>query len=313
MDTVHKKRDKERRKGHILENNRRRKHRNRIWLALSLLGVIIGANILFRDSPPVQSAQAFLNKISNQALPPKSNEDSQKQQNTAQEPDSPVPTKPEPASPVAKPAEVPDVPAVGKMIAHIHLSKPTVYLTFDDGPGRYTQDIVEILDKNNIKGGFFWVGQNLKTEQQSIFAKKMLENGHIIGTHTMHHEKLKKKPKDVQVQMIRASTDHISKKIGAPIYYFRPPYGAIDQNTLVASKETNQILAYWNVDSLDWKYGDKPDLIMNNIAKEVKPGSIILMHEKEQTVKLLPKVIELLKQKGYDIAPLPVPDSGKKS
>lgn len=77
--------------------------------------------------------------------------------------------------------------------------------------------------------------------------------------------------------------------------------------------KTNQILAYWNVDSLDWKHGDKPDLIMNNIASEVKPGSIILMHEKEQTVRLLPKIIELLKQKGYGFAPLPVPDPVEKS
>lgn len=294
-----------------MENNRRRKNRNIIWIALSLLGLVIGANILFRDSPPVQSAHAFLNKISNDTLYPKTNEEALKQQNANPEPNPPVPEKT--ALPSAKSAEVSNVPAVGKMIAKIPLSKPTVYLTFDDGPGRYTQDIVEILDKNDIKGGFFWVGQNLKTEQQSTFAKKMLENGHIIGTHTMHHETLRKKPKDVQVQMIRTSTEYISQKIGAPIYYFRPPYGAIDQNTLAASKETNQILAYWNVDSLDWKHGDKPDLIMNNIASEVKPGSIILMHEKEQTVRLLPKIIELLKQKGYGFAPLPVPDPVEKS
>lgn len=296
----------QRKKGHILENNRKRKRRNRIWLAILLLGVVIQINLIFNESPSVQSANKMMNQIAQEAIP-----------NTAvneheSKPDSPPNAAHQPDIPkTASPA----MPAVGQMVAKIPRSKPTVYVTFDDGPGKYTKDIVSILEQHEIKGGFFWIGQNLKTEQEAAFARQMIKNGHVIGTHTMHHTRLAKKPKAEQVQIIRASTDYISQKIGAPIYYFRPPYGAVDQNTMLASKETNQILTYWNVDSLDWKYGNKPDLIMDNIAREVKPGSIILMHEKEQTVHLLPKVIELLKNRGYDIAPLPLPEpeSAKKA
>jgi len=295
-----------------LENDRRRRQRNRIWLALLLLGVIIQVNLIFSESPPAQSATALLNSISDKETSDTPEKSKPPQQpNSAQKPDPSAPAKP--AKPSTNTASSPDVPAVGKMIAKIPTSKPTVYLTFDDGPGKYTKDIVAILDEHDVKGGFFWIGQNVKTERDSKLARQMLANGHIIGTHTMYHEKLWKKPKDVQIQIIRTSTEYISQKIGAPIYYFRPPYGAVDQNTLLASKETNQILAYWNVDSLDWKYGDKPDLIMNNIAREVKPGSIILMHEKEHTVQLLPKIIKLLKDKGYGIAPLPTPKPAKKA
>ncbi|MFT9847342.1 polysaccharide deacetylase family protein [Aneurinibacillus sp. REN35] len=295
-----------------MENNRRRKRRNRIWLAILLLGAIIQINLIFNESPSVQSANKILNQIAGEAVSDKNTDEHKdqptQQPNPATKPASDAPvqtTKPQPHSS--------DMPVVGHMIAKIPRSKPTVYLTFDDGPGKHTKDIVAILDQQQLKGGFFWIGQNLKTEQEAEFAKQMIKNGHVIGTHTMNHARLAKKSKEEQIQMIRASTDYISQKIGVPIHYFRPPYGAVDHNTMLASKETNQILTYWNVDSLDWKYGDKPNLIMDNIAREVKPGSIILMHEKEQTVHLLPKVIELLKNRGYDIAPLPTVDAAKKA
>jgi peptidoglycan/xylan/chitin deacetylase (PgdA/CDA1 family) len=303
-----------------VENDRRKKQRKRIWLALLGLGLIIQLNLLFNDSSPVQSATAFLHSMSGEEQKTKEPEttpstsepkpDSSQQSNPAQQPNPSTQPKPATPQPVATP---PAVPAVGVMVSKLPLPKPTVYLTFDDGPSKYTEAIVGILDKNQVKGAFFWIGENLKTDKQVAFAKQMAANGHVIGTHTMKHEKLRKKPKDTQVAMIRSSTHYVSQKLGIPIYYFRPPYGAVDQNTLIASKETNQILAYWNVDSLDWKYEHKPDLIMHNIASEVKPGSIILLHEKEQTLKLLPKIIELLKNKGYDIAPLPVPNPAKKA
>jgi peptidoglycan/xylan/chitin deacetylase (PgdA/CDA1 family) len=288
-----------------VENDRRKKQRKYIWLALLGLGLIIQLNLLFNDSSPVQSATAFLNSMSGEEQKTKEPETTPSTSEPKQQPN--------PATPQVPVATPPAVPAVGVMISKLPRPKPTVYLTFDDGPSKYTEAIVGILDKNQVKGAFFWIGENLKTDKQVAFAKQMAANGHIIGTHTMKHEKLRKKPKDTQVAMIRSSTQYVSQKLGIPIYYFRPPYGAVDQNTLIASKETNQILAYWNVDSLDWKYGHKPDLIMHNIASEVKPGSIILLHEKEQTLKLLPKIIELLKNKGYDIAPLPVPNPAKKA
>ncbi|AMA73730.1 hypothetical protein ACH33_13265 [Aneurinibacillus sp. XH2] len=289
-------------------------------------GVIIQLNLIFNDSSPVKSATAFLNSMSSKAPAAqeqeKTGQQPDKEKDTSSNPSAPqetrIPKQQHPAKPEKSPANAatsPAMPAVGKMIAKISQKRPTVYLTFDDGPGKYTKDIVNILDEHQLKGAFFWIGENLKSDEHIALAKQMIANGHIIGTHTMHHQPLRKKPKDEQVQMIRESTQYISQKIGAPIFYFRPPYGAVDQNTMLASKETNQILTYWNVDSLDWKYGKRPDLIMNNIASEVKPGSIILMHEKEQTVKLLPKIIELLKNKGYQIAPLPSPspEPGKKA
>ncbi|MCP1356292.1 polysaccharide deacetylase family protein [Aneurinibacillus migulanus] len=128
-----------------------------------------------------------------------------------------------------------------------------------------------------------------------------------------HHTTLGKKDKASQKQEIQNTATYIEGKIKHPVRYFRPPYGAVNQGTREVSHELGQYLMYWQVDSLDWKLPNHPEKILENIKKEVKPGSIILMHERSQSVKILPQVIEYLQQNGYVIEPLPsVPNTVKK-
>jgi peptidoglycan-N-acetylglucosamine deacetylase len=206
-----------------------------------------------------------------------------------------------------------DVP-VGKLIADIPYPQnpKTVYLTFDDGPGDYTKEIVDILDKNHIKGSFFWVGDNVaswiaKDPSRVDFAHYMIQDGDVIGTHTMKHTALAHKSLAEQIHLIEESTNFVSEKIGHPINYFRPPYGSVDKNTRKASETTKEIIAYWEADSLDWKYPNNPEKVLSNIMREVKPGAIILMHEKDHSAGMLQRVIDDLKASGYQFAPLPIP------
>lgn len=277
-----------------MELQPRRNRKAPIWLALLGLGSIIGLNLAVNNGSPAQSA------TEQQQTPAPANQPAPNSQ----------PVEPKPQPPVAPPVAM---PALGTMISKIPQAKPTVYLTFDDGPGKYTKDMVAVLDKHHVKGSFFWIGENLDSDDKTAFARKMAAEGHVIGTHTMHHEQLRKKSKEAQIKLITDSTTYVSQKVGAPIYYFRPPYGAIDQNSLLASKEANQRFAYWNVDSLDWKHPNQPDIIMKNITSEVKPGSIILLHEKQTTLQLLPSIIEMLQKNGYEIAPLPQPEPDTKA
>jgi peptidoglycan-N-acetylglucosamine deacetylase len=206
-----------------------------------------------------------------------------------------------------------DVPA-GKLVADIPYPQheKTVYLTFDDGPGDYTKEIVDILDKNHIKGSFFWVGDNVaswmaKDPSRIDFARYMVKDGDVIGSHTMKHTALGHKSLEEQIRLIEDSTNFVSEKIGHPVNYFRPPYGSVDKNTRKASIATKQILTYWAADSEDWKYPNDPQKVMSNIMRDVKPGAIILMHEKSHTVGMLQRMIDELKVSGYQFAPLPTP------
>ncbi|WP_157738030.1 polysaccharide deacetylase family protein [Aneurinibacillus soli] len=274
----------------ILELNPRRNRKTTIWLALLGLGSIIGLNLALHDGSPAKSATE------------------QQPTATANQPEQkPEPVKPKPVTPPVA------MPALGTMISKIPQKKPTVYLTFDDGPGKYTKDMVAVLDKYHVKGTFFWIGDNLNSDDKVAFAQKMAAEGHIIGTHTMHHQQLRKNSKEAQIKLITDSTTYVSSKVGIPIYYFRPPYGAIDQNSLLASREANQRFVYWSVDSLDWKHPNQPDIIMKNITSEVRPGAIILMHEKQTTLHMLPAIIDMLQKKGYQLEPLPQPAPATKA
>ncbi|WCK55888.1 polysaccharide deacetylase family protein [Aneurinibacillus sp. Ricciae_BoGa-3] len=282
--------------------DRPKKKKTLIWLALLGLGAIIQVNLIFSHSAPVFSATSLIQSISGEAQP------STVQPGTKQANERSKATETEAQKNVKLTAltAVESVLPLGKMVAKVPAPTKTAYLTFDDGPNQHTKEIVYILDKNGIRGSFFWIGENVKDEYVPI-ARQMIEEGHVIGTHTMHHTAMKHKPLSEQESIIKETTVFISKKIGAPIVYFRPPYGSVDKNTSIAAMENKQTLIYWETDSEDWKYPHNPQKILSNIAREIKPGGIILMHEKPQTVALLPQIIQNLKKEGYTLAPLPEP------
>jgi peptidoglycan-N-acetylglucosamine deacetylase len=226
----------------------------------------------------------------------------------------PEPAEPPKEPPPIKPTSFETKLPFGKLTQTIPYPshEQTVYLTFDDGPGPYTKEIVSILDQNHIQGSFFWVGQNLanwlkKDASNDSFAHEMLSKGEVIGSHTMEHTALGHKSYQMQLQLMQESAEFISAKIGHPITYFRPPYGSVDHFTEKASETTKQIIVYWKVDSEDWRYPRDPVKVLNNIMSEVGPGSIILLHEKSTTVDMLQHIIDTLKEKGYSFAALPTP------
>jgi peptidoglycan-N-acetylglucosamine deacetylase len=107
-------------------------------------------------------------------------------------------------------------------------------------------------------------------------------------------------------RMLIESANLIGKKIGEKIVYMRPPYGSVNKYTKQVTKGIGEYIIFWQVDSLDWSLAHNPDKILINIEHGgVKPGSIILMHERKQTVEMLPKVIQYLRGKGYNIIALP--------
>jgi peptidoglycan-N-acetylglucosamine deacetylase len=272
---------------------------------LSLIGVLLNYGL---DAPtPVSAEQSFHQSDTIEKKPtmtvstdeqPKS---TVSQQNEMPKAEAKAEPNTEPKGDISP--DNPSVP-VGKLISDIPRSEKVVYLTFDDGPSKYTKQIVTILRENQIKGSFFWVGSNLRDID---FAKEMIRDGEVIGTHTMNHTSLKNKSLDEQVRLIMESTKYISEKLNYPITYFRPPYGAVDQNTYKASIKTGQILTFWEVDSEDWRYPKNPEKVMANIMSEAKPGAIILLHEKLLTVNLLQRIIDSLRTQGYQFAALPMP------
>lgn len=185
-----------------------------------------------------------------------------------------------------------------------------VALTFDDGPDSvYTPQIMDILDKKNIKATFFLIGS--RAELFPDVVKRMVEKGHIVGNHTMTHPVIVKLDKEKTKENIMDAEKVLADLTGYRTSLFRSPYGSLNPEKIEEIKKMGYKIIAWNVDSLDWKSLTE-EQVMYNILENVKGGSIILQHSsgsKEEdltgTVGALPRIIEVLEKEGYEFVTIP--------
>lgn len=185
--------------------------------------------------------------------------------------------------------------------------RKTVYLTFDDGPSKYTDQIVSILEQKGIHATFFVIGNQLEGNEQKV--KDAYEAGNYIGLHSMTHNKktLYKSGSSARfIKEFQKEQQLVEKITGYKPLLIRAPYGSKPE---VNDKFLDDIAAAgfkmwdWTVDSKDWYYVGKPNRILQEVKRQVDQDTeIILMHEKSQTVEILPQVIDYLSNKGYAFA-----------
>ena len=179
----------------------------------------------------------------------------------------------------------------------IDTSKPMIALTFDDGPGERTMELLEALEKNDAHATFFMVGQNAAEFQDEI--AKMTEIGCELGNHSWDHANLSKLDASGVKEEINSTNSMIKKADGShTATVMRPPYGAIS-DTVESSVGMPMIL--WSIDTLDWKTMNTQSTI-NAVLNNVEDGDIILMHDIhsptiDAALTLIPKLIE----EGYQL------------
>ena len=165
----------------------------------------------------------------------------------------------------------------------------TIVLTFDDqGSKAQVEAILAILQENLVKAIFFPVGK--WAEQNTELIDRMKAEGHLVGNHTYSHFNLTK----LSQEEVRWEIEH-----GVGHDLLRLPYGA--RNALVDSVAAD--LGYriygWNVDPEDWKGGSAQEIV-ETVIREVKPGSVIVLHmHGKNTAEALKHLIPLLRQMGY--------------
>ena len=176
----------------------------------------------------------------------------------------------------------------------VDINKPVVALTFDDGPSKYTNEIVDILKENDACGTFFVLGNKVSYYQETLL--KLIENGNEIGNHTYNH-KLLSNLNELEIKsQIDKSQQIIKEYIAYTPTIFRRSYGDIPKNI----KENIPLeVILWNIDTLDWKLKNK-NKIIKRATKNIKDGDIILMHDTYKRSKdSLPEIIKILKEKGF--------------
>ena len=196
-------------------------------------------------------------------------------------------------------------------------NKRKVYLTFDDGPSKHTEEILDILAEYKVKATFFVIG---KTDEKSKeIYKRIVEEGHTIGMHSYSHQyKYIYNSLDNFRDDYYKISDLLLEVTGNRPVYYRFPGGSSntvskeDMNKFIAFLNQNQITYFdWNVESGDAV--SKPiseKKLIKNVVNGIgdKDISVVLMHDtKDSTVAALPKLIEnLLKQ---DLAILPIDEN----
>lgn len=187
----------------------------------------------------------------------------------------------------------------------VKTDKKQVALSFDAAWGNEdTTQILETLKKYDVKVTFFMTGGWVENYPDDV--KTICEAGHDLGNHSENHKNMSQLSNGEIKSELSSVTDKVKSLTGCTMELFRPPYGDYDNHVITNARECGYYTIQWDVDSLDWKnYGvdNIVDTVLNH--KNLKNGSIILMHNgAKYTAEALPKVIEGLKEKGYDIVPI---------
>ena len=177
---------------------------------------------------------------------------------------------------------------------NIDASKKVVALTFDDGPSRYTKDILKILKDNDAVATFFILGNKVKIYKDVL--EECINGGNEIGNHTFNHKWLTKLKDDEIKEQISDTQNIIEETLGYTPKLFRPSYGSLNKRV---RKDVNLDIVLWNVDTMDWKYKSTSKIVAR-ATNNVKDLDIILFHDTYKSTKdSLEKVILTLKEKGF--------------
>ena len=175
---------------------------------------------------------------------------------------------------------------------------PRVALTFDDGPGALTAAILDVLGQLGARATFNVLGERVRGHEEIL--GRTISEGHELGSHAEHHERLSGRPLDALAQLVRTNAA-LRAAIGVSPRVFRAPYGAVSRGVVRAARVAGLVTVGWDVDPRDYETPGA-DAIHQRVAEAVRPGSIVLLHDDrralEQTVTAVERIVATLDERG---------------
>ena len=190
-------------------------------------------------------------------------------------------------------------------IYSVETEEKKVAISFDCAWGvEHTDALLDIMSKNDIRCTFFAV--EFWVEKYPEYAKKIVEAGHELGTHSRTHSYMSKFSEGEIRDELTTSSQAIERITGKKVTLFRPPYGDYDDLLVDTAKDMGLYTIQWDVDSLDWKNLSGTEIAMR-IINGAKNGSIILCHNNGlHTAESLAMIFSTLKNRGYQFVPIGV-------
>ncbi len=181
-----------------------------------------------------------------------------------------------------------------------------IALTFDDGPGPYTPQLLAVLQREHVPATFFEVG--IEERYFNASTTKIAADGDVIGDHTEVHAAMSTlSPAKQRAQLLEQAS--AIERYGASFpRLFRPPYGLWNSATLALLHRYRMLMVLWTVDTNDYRRPGVP-AIVDAAVDGARPGAIILLHDaggdRSQTVAALPKIIAALRRRHYQLVTVP--------
>ena len=177
-----------------------------------------------------------------------------------------------------------------------------VYLTFDSGyEAGYMEKILEVLKQNNVKACFFITAHYLNTQPDLV--KKMIEEGHIVGNHTVNHKSMPEINNDVIKKEVMDLHTAVYDKFGYEMKYIRPPKGEFSERTLDYTNSLGYKTVMWSLAYDDWdeaKQG-REAYGKSKVIENVHNGAVILLHSNSKdNSNILNDVIKEIRNMGYE-------------
>lgn len=181
-------------------------------------------------------------------------------------------------------------------VSKVDPNKPMIALTFDDGPGKYTGQILDRLEEYDARASFFVLG--ICVDEYPEVVQRMQELGCEIGNHTTNHKRLTTLDTQGIVDELSQTNQRLQNVIGEEAALMRPPYGSVNEQVETCA---NMPLAMWSVDPMDWE-NQNADYIVNHVLQNAKDGDVVIMHDiyetsAQATIQLIPALIE----QGYQL------------
>jgi peptidoglycan/xylan/chitin deacetylase (PgdA/CDA1 family) len=181
-----------------------------------------------------------------------------------------------------------------------------VALTFDDGPGPYTPEVLDVLEREHVPATFFVIGQEIHDFGTST--EREIRDGFVIGDHTQNHPMMAQLSKHDQHEQLFEQAARIELLGGHKPILFRPPYGSFDTTTFHLLHQMHMLMVLWSVDTDDYELPGV-EAIVHRVLEGAKPGAIFLMHDaggnRAETVAALPTIIRELRARNFHLVTVP--------
>ena len=187
-------------------------------------------------------------------------------------------------------------------------SEKVLYLTFDSGyENGCTAKILDILKKHEVKAAFFLVGNYI--ERNADLVRRMVEEGHIVGNHTMHHPDMSKLSDKAAFSKELQDLERLFKETTGqdlPKFY-RPPQGNYSESNLKMAQELGYKTVFWSLAYVDWNNDAQPtrEQAFSKLLPRTHPGAVVLLHSTSQTnAQILDELLTKWQEAGYSFGTL---------